>query len=125
MRQVTLGDEEVEWIDHRDDEHNEVKELLHDDEGMAAWVEAHGTVEALWIIQRFHRVVANQLIVRGVIDPDVSEWARRTIGLCNAIKYHRRHLRGRLKAELGAEALREFLADFDAAHPRAQFPVAA
>ena len=124
MRQVTLGDEDVEWIDPMEDEHAEVKTILHDDAGFDAWADDRGILDALWIVYRFHRTVANQLISRGVSDPGESDWARRAIRLTKELKWRRAMLRHRFIEVYGEGSLREFLDTFKAQHPRAVRPVA-
>lgn len=114
---VTLSPDDIEfdrWPDRED-----VKEAAFNDHVFEVFVVEHGLGEALELVSRFHREVANQLIVRAVTDPDSSRWARRTIALCNRVKRRRNQLRRLLAAEIGWAETGLIIDQLDELYPRA------
>lgn len=83
-----------------DDE--ELKDALYDDDLFVEYVETHGLHIALEEVTRFHRTIANQLIVNAV-DEYVpgSGWVGRTMRLCHRAKRRRNELRRVLRASAG------------------------
>jgi hypothetical protein len=118
-RDVTLSPDDIEWVREWPDPDG-LKALVWDDAGFAGYVEQHGLPEALERVTAFHRTIANQLIVRGVTERRQSDWTRRAVDLCRAVKRRRGQLRGRYQTEHGSAAFVEF-DRLDEKYPRAEW----
>lgn len=116
--QVTLGHEPVEWISPFE----ELREAIWDDDLFVAYLASRSLKVAFWEVHRFHRVIANQLIERGVTDPTVSDWATRTVSLNIRIRVRRRQVQRAFRAEFGNAALSAELKAFARKYPRAVAP---
>lgn len=117
-RAVTLGDEDVEWVDPI---FGDLHAIVWSDTEFAEWVTEHGTVAATELMHRFHRKIANQLIRRACKDRLQSDWARRTIGLVQRAKKRRREVYRLFAAEFGYPARDELVARLDSRYPRAEW----
>jgi hypothetical protein len=119
---VTLGDEDVEWLDT---EYEDLKPALFDDDLFRAHTESLGLTDALEIVTKFHRVIANQLIERAVVDYRQSDWTRRAINMCKRAKIRRNELRRYYGVQNGVPALIAIKREFDVKYPRAEWGSAA
>lgn len=113
---VTLGDEDVEWFDT---EYDDLKPALFDDDGFREYTEALGLDAALEAVTKFHRVIANQLIVRAVTRVQENEWTARTITLCKRAKTRRNELRRYYGVQNGVPALIAIKRQLEFRYPRA------
>jgi hypothetical protein len=114
---VTLGDEDVEWID----EDRELIDSIWTDETFREHVEQNGLTETLEAVTRLHRVIANQLIERAISRYDHSAWSMRAINLAGRIKKRRNELRRYYGVQNGFGALANFRRDLEAKYPRAEW----
>lgn len=118
-RDVTLAPDDIEWDRWPDRE--EVKDALYDDEAYAFFLIKHGLIGALEQITRFHREVANQLIVRAVDEYQRDGWVGRTMRLCRKAKWRRNQLRGLLRAEMGFREAAVAIEEIRLRNPRAEW----
>lgn len=123
---VTLAPDDIEWgrAGRPTEDVEAFKDSLFDDVLFAEYVAEMGVDDAVRAYTKFHRIVANQLIRRGVTDPDVSDWATRTIALCVRAKRRRQQVRQMLRDRDGTAA-RDVIAALDVEFPRAEWGMAA
>jgi hypothetical protein len=118
---VTLAPDDIEWVREWPDAHDGLKGIVWNDADFWGFVEQHGLAGALEKVTRFHRVIANQLIERGVSEYRQSEWTRRAINLCQQAKRRRGQLRGRYWVEVGPDAAQAEYVRLDEKYPRAEW----
>lgn len=116
-RDVTLAPDDVEWSTDRPT--NPVKEAVFDDDAFRSILTDKGARETLELFHKFHRDIANQLIVRAVVDACESEWTRRAVNLCRAAKVRRDVARRVFQVEHGVAAELEFRQQLRRKYPRA------
>lgn len=119
MSDVTLSPDDIVFERWPDREH--LKDVVHDDALFAGFVEEHGPRVALELVTEFHRIIANQLIVRAVDTYQRAGWVGRTIRLCRAVKYRRNQARHILADLIGRDATREVIDLLDTIYPRAEW----
>lgn len=110
-----MGDEDIEWIDPV---FGGLKNFIWDARTFWAWVDEVGLQEAAELLFRFHRIIANQLIAKGVTERHSSEWAFRTVRLCGRAKALRNALSRLYADEFGIPARAELLDRLKLAYPR-------
>jgi len=113
---VTLGYEEIEWIRPGD----ELKDAIWDDSEWSEWIARRDLMEALEIVSKMHRSVANQMAKRG-ISSVVSLWSGRAMALVVQLKKRRQELRMHARIEFGDQAVLDAIRSFDRRHPKAEF----
>lgn len=114
---VTLTPDDIRFERWPDREH--MKDVIHDDDLFAGFVEEHGPRVALELVTEFHRIIANQLIVRAVSKYTGRGWSGRTIRLCRAAKHRRNQARRILSDLIGWDAAGEVIGLLDEVYPRA------
>ena len=112
---VTLGDEDVEWIDPV---FGDLKQALHNPERFRLWLSERDLLEAVELTFRFHRVIANQLVSKACKEPTDSSWASRTIHLCQAAKRHRNRVAYSYAEVYGREAKLKLFESLRVDYPR-------
>ncbi|WP_341945685.1 hypothetical protein [Microbacterium sp. LWH11-1.2] len=118
-RDNTLAPDDIEWVWPNDFE--DVKDAVYDDEQFAMFLIGHGLIGALTRVHEFHRLVANQLIVRAVDTYTPVGWVGRTIRLSRRVKRRRNELQRLLTAEIGAREAEVVFADLKQRFPRAEW----
>jgi len=121
-RAVTLGDEDVEWIDPV---FGDLREIVWSNERYADWIVELGIPLAAEMMFRYHRMIANQLIAKACKDRHESSWAWRTIGLCQRAKRLRKSLLDEYAHEFGWTARTALVDRLNSLYPRAEWGVAA
>lgn len=116
-KDVTLAPDDIEWSTDRPT--NPVKEAVFDDACFRSILTDKGARETLELFHKFHRDIANQLIVRAVTDACESEWTRRAVHVCRAAKVRRDVARRVFQVEHGVAAELEFRQALRRKYPRA------
>lgn len=114
---VTLGDEDVEWIN----EDQDLIDSIWADETFREYTEQHGLPETLEAVTRLHRVIANQLIERAISRYDHSAWSMRAINLAGRIKKRRNELRRYYAVQNGWPELIALKREIELKYPRAMW----
>lgn len=93
-----------------------LKSAIWSDAEFEGFVAEVGLEDALYDVSDFHANVASQLKAQGISSPRDSEWAGRTIGLCQRLKSRRQQLRKALREsrEDGADLVAEIAAEIKA-----------
>lgn len=110
---MTLFESDVEWLADELDESAIIKSAIWIDEDFKAFVAERGLVESLRSVTNFHANIADQLRSQGVTSPSDSQWAMKTISLCQRAKRRRQELRNavRNRYEDGEDRIREITAE--------------
>lgn len=107
---------DVEFFRTEVSDQDRLKSAIWDDAQFTAYVLNVGLEDALYAVSDFHANVASQLKAQGISSPRDSEWAGRTIGLCQRLKSRRQQLRKALResAPDGAQIVADIAAEIKA-----------